>query len=65
MSVRCPICRKEFEPEHSPAMPFCSHRCKCVDLGRWLGERYGVPEESEEESQAAAEPEALDEEDAS
>jgi endogenous inhibitor of DNA gyrase (YacG/DUF329 family) len=24
-------------------MPFCSSRCKQIDLGRWLGERYGMP----------------------
>ena len=33
-------------------MPFCSERCRLVDLGRWLDERYGMPhlpEESPEE----------------
>ncbi len=34
-------------------MPFCSERCRLLDLGRWLGERYGVPCEPEE---AADEP---------
>jgi len=29
-------------------MPFCSQRCRLVDLGRWLDERYGVPVEPEE-----------------
>lgn len=27
----------------NPAFPFCSPRCKLVDLGRWLGEDYRVP----------------------
>ncbi len=36
----CPICRKPATAEHRP---FCSARCKQVDLGRWFGERYSVP----------------------
>lgn len=36
----CPICGKGQVEEHRP---FCSARCKQVDLGRWLGERYRVP----------------------
>ena len=42
----CPICGKPPVVEHRP---FCSARCKQVDLGRWLGEAYRVP--SEERSQ--------------
>lgn len=30
-------------------MPFCSLRCRQIDLGRWLDERYGLPYESEDE----------------
>lgn len=48
--VRCPICDREFESQQSPAMPFCCERCRRVDLGRWLDERYGMPYEGEEES---------------
>ena len=29
-------------------MPFCSERCRTIDLGRWLGEKYGLPVEPEE-----------------
>lgn len=50
--VRCPICGQPFELAASPTPPFCSRRCKQVDLGRWLGEEYGLPYESaEDESQ--------------
>ncbi|MGC9268517.1 DNA gyrase inhibitor YacG [Acidiphilium sp.] len=35
----CPICRKPSAPEHAP---FCSRRCREVDLGRWFGEDYKV-----------------------
>jgi len=53
--ARCPICRRVFDPETSPAMPFCSERCRLVDLGRWLQERYGLPEEPAEESESTPE----------
>jgi uncharacterized protein len=37
----CPICGKPSElPQHRP---FCSARCRQVDLGRWLSESYRVP----------------------
>jgi len=41
--IRCPICEKQFDPATSPAMPFCSERCRQIDLGRWLREVYSVP----------------------
>jgi endogenous inhibitor of DNA gyrase (YacG/DUF329 family) len=41
--MRCPICNREFDPEASPAGPFCSERCRTIDLGRWLGETYSLP----------------------
>jgi uncharacterized protein len=41
--MRCPVCKREFEKEASAALPFCSERCRTIDLGRWLGESYGMP----------------------
>jgi uncharacterized protein len=41
--VRCPICDKKMDgqgPKEWPDWPFCSPRCKLIDLGRWLGEEY-------------------------
>jgi uncharacterized protein len=49
--VRCSICGRSFESDESPAMPFCSERCRLVDLGRWLGEGYGVPWEDEDRAE--------------
>lgn len=46
---RCSVCERRFDPQESPALPFCSERCRLVDLSRWLDERYGLPYESEEE----------------
>ncbi len=47
---KCPICGRSFDPEESTAMPFCSPRCKRIDLLRWLDERYAMPVEREESS---------------
>ncbi len=44
-TFHCPICDREFTPGDS--MPFCSTRCKLIDCGRWLGEKYGLPIEEE------------------
>jgi uncharacterized protein len=39
----CPICGKPALPRFRP---FCSARCRLIDLGRWLGESYRIPAES-------------------
>ncbi|MBM4094546.1 MAG: DNA gyrase inhibitor YacG [Planctomycetes bacterium] len=51
--VICPTCGKKFAPHETTAMPFCSERCRLVDLNRWLGERYCLPvaRESDGESE--------------
>jgi endogenous inhibitor of DNA gyrase (YacG/DUF329 family) len=41
--MRCPTCHVEFDPAASGAMPFCSERCKRIDLKRWLGEEISIP----------------------
>lgn len=44
--ARCPICGKNARPRtENDAFPFCSPRCKQVDLGKWLNEEYRVPSE--------------------
>ncbi len=40
--MRCPICRKTV-PFNDPNMPFCSDRCRAIDLGNWASEVYSVP----------------------
>jgi uncharacterized protein len=45
MALPCPICKKEVaEPsDDQPAtFPFCSDRCKLIDLGRWLDGKYQI-----------------------
>ena len=37
----CPICRKPVTLD-DPYTPFCSERCKLIDLGAWASEKYVV-----------------------
>jgi endogenous inhibitor of DNA gyrase (YacG/DUF329 family) len=54
--MKCPICKKETTL-NSPWIPFCSERCKLIDLGNWSSEKYVIstpvkpppPEEEENE----------------
>jgi endogenous inhibitor of DNA gyrase (YacG/DUF329 family) len=41
--VRCPTCRNVVRWERNPQRPFCSERCRILDLGNWAAERYRVP----------------------
>ena len=41
-TMRCPICKREAEWENNPFRPFCSERCKLIDLDNWLSGRYKV-----------------------
>lgn len=55
---RCPVCDASVQLDVTPTVPFCSDRCRLVDLGRWLDESYGVPapppdDDDEAEAQAA------------
>lgn len=53
--ARCPICNKDMLPRaENPAFPFCSARCKQVDLGRWLNEEYRVPVTPDEDEEGEA-----------
>ncbi len=40
----CPICGKLADFFVDPLGPFCSARCKMIDLGGWLGEDYKISE---------------------
>ena len=55
MQVRCPRCVGFVEWEGNHWRPFCSERCKLVDLGAWVDEEYKIPSErSSEEDQKQA-----------
>lgn len=42
-TVKCPQCKRETPWERNKFKPFCSERCKNVDLGKWANEEYRVP----------------------
>lgn len=41
--MNCPICKKPVE-KSNPCMPFCSDRCRLLDLGNWASEKYMIEE---------------------
>lgn len=44
-SIKCPQCGKEAPLTGNPFRPFCSKRCKMIDLGTWASEGYRIPGE--------------------
>ena len=53
--VPCPSCTKPalYSPKN-PWRPFCSERCRSVDLGTWASEQFRVPAESPPDDDTAA-----------
>jgi endogenous inhibitor of DNA gyrase (YacG/DUF329 family) len=39
--MKCPICKKEVKLG-DPEAPFCSQRCRIIDLGNWASEKYVI-----------------------
>ena len=51
--VKCPVCGRGVEGKDLaslPFFPFCSARCKTIDLGRWLDERYRLDADEQEDA---------------
>jgi len=56
--MKCPVCKKDVVPG-SAEYPFCSERCRTIDLGNWGSEKYVIstplppgapePDESDED----------------
>lgn len=46
--VKCPVCKKESKWEDNPFRPFCSERCRLIDLGKWASEEYRIPGEKKD-----------------
>ena len=55
-TVKCPTCGRSIEwSEASPFRPFCSERCRLIDLGAWLTEKHAIPAEDVESTPDAPE----------
>jgi endogenous inhibitor of DNA gyrase (YacG/DUF329 family) len=47
--VSCPHCGGEHQWDtRNPSRPFCSERCKLIDLGKWANEEYRVEQREQE-----------------
>ena len=42
MKHQCPICHKPTDYESDAEFPFCSDRCRLLDLGNWSAEKYKI-----------------------
>ena len=42
LKLRCPICKKAVKSGDSE-FPFCSDRCRTIDLGKWASGAYVIP----------------------
>jgi endogenous inhibitor of DNA gyrase (YacG/DUF329 family) len=59
--MKCPTCEKELDYSfQNPFRPFCSERCKLIDLGKWAAEQYRVPT-AEKPGEAVHRPDDQDE----
>lgn len=52
MRHQCPICRKPTDSEKDADFPFCSERCRLLDLGAWSAENYVVSDPIFDEEEA-------------
>jgi endogenous inhibitor of DNA gyrase (YacG/DUF329 family) len=51
----CPTCRREIQwSEQFPERPFCSERCRLIDLGAWLSEQHAIPDDAPAAGELAA-----------
>jgi len=59
--LKCPVCQKPSAARAvNAAFPFCSERCKLVDLWRWLGQEYRIPAERSSELETPPDKSARD-----
>lgn len=50
LTVECPTCGAPVEwSAKSEFRPFCSHRCKLIDLGAWAAEEHAIPGDNQED----------------
>jgi len=57
----CPTCDRPMvgPVTNWPQFPFCSQKCKLVDLGRWLSEDYGLAKDDPDEDDPPVDPSDL------
>jgi len=50
---KCPRCGQDTQYESNPFRPFCSERCKLIDLGRWVSGTHRIPANDAQDEQSA------------
>jgi endogenous inhibitor of DNA gyrase (YacG/DUF329 family) len=58
MEWHCPICKKPTDSDRDKDFPFCTERCRLMDLGNWASEKYKVTEPATDEGGVDAPPNA-------
>lgn len=54
--VTCPTCQTKLPwSKENPDRPFCSSRCKLIDLGEWANESYSIPQQTSDEDEIFSE----------
>jgi len=64
---RCPICSKPYAIDaidDLKSFPFCSERCRLIDVGRWANARYAIPDDPAKERSEPNETASLPDDDA-
>lgn len=46
--ITCPICKKEAPWDGNKFRPFCSERCRLIDLGKWASDEYRIAGDKKE-----------------
>ena len=55
LRLTCPTCRREIQwSDAFPFRPFCSERCRLIDLGAWLSEKHAIPGDTPEGTESAS-----------
>ena len=50
LTVNCPTCKAPVTWDDSfPERPFCSHRCRLIDLGAWAAEKHVIEGRQDDE----------------
>ncbi len=57
MKIVCPACKNITTWEENPFRPFCSERCKLIDLGAWASDKYRIRGKSLNETESEQEEE--------
>ena len=52
--VTCPTCGRQLEWGEAPFRPFCSERCRLIDLGAWFSGRRAIPGDAQVASDESA-----------